>query len=75
MSKATRNVLELPMAERGLAALRTAVERAIVEHARQGVPMYISRDGEVVEISGDELQARARLVEADSSRRPGKVSH
>ena len=50
MSKAHPNVLELPIAERGLMALKTAVEKVIVEHARKGIPVYVWRDGKVVEI-------------------------
>jgi len=40
MSKVPPNILELPIAERGLAALKAAVEKVIVEHARQGLPIY-----------------------------------
>ena len=45
MSKVRPNVLELPIAERGLTALKAAVKKVIVEHARQGLPIYIGRDG------------------------------
>ena len=66
MSKVPLNVLELPIAERGLMALKTAVEKVIVEHARQGLPIYIWRDGRVVEVPPVELRAQAALLSAES---------
>ena len=66
MSKVPPNVLELPIAERGLMALKTAVERVIAEHAHQGLPIYIWRDGRVVEVPADELRAQATLLSAES---------
>ena len=50
MTKVRPNVHELSMANRGLMALRAAVERVLVEHARQGLPVYIWQDGRVVEV-------------------------
>jgi len=46
------------MAERGLLALKAAVEKVIEEHARQGLPMYIWRDGKVVAVPAEELRSR-----------------
>jgi hypothetical protein len=40
MSKVPPNILESPIAKRSLTALKAAVETVIVEHARQGLPMY-----------------------------------
>ena len=48
-------------------ALKAAVERVIVEHARQGLPIYIWRDGKVVEVPPDELQAQAAILQAGTS--------
>ena len=48
-------------------ALKAAVEKVIIEHARRDLPIYIWRDGKVVEISPDELRARAILLERESS--------
>lgn len=67
MSKVPPNVLELPIAERGLTALKAAVEKVIVEHARQGLPIYIWRDGEVVEVPPDKLREQAALLETEQS--------
>ncbi len=62
MTKPPANVLDLPLEERAEMALKAAVEKVIVEHARQGLPIYIWRDGEVVEIHPDELRVEsARL--------------
>ena len=41
MTKPPANVLELPLLERATMALRAAVENAIEEHAREGLPMFI----------------------------------
>lgn len=40
MTKPPANVLELPLHVRGEMALKAAVEKVIVEHARQGLPIY-----------------------------------
>jgi hypothetical protein len=67
MSKVPPSVLELPIAERGLIALKAAVEKVIVEHARQGLPIYIWRDSRVVEVTPDELRAQAILLSTESA--------
>ncbi len=59
MKKPPANVLELPLEERALMALKAAVEKAINERAREGLPVYIWRDGRVVEMSRKELRARS----------------
>lgn len=46
-------------------ALKAAVERVIVEHARQGLPVYIWRDGKVVKLSPEELRAEAARLETE----------
>ena len=53
------NILDLPLEERALLALRAAVENAIEEHAREGLPMYIWRDGRVVAVPAEELRKRS----------------
>jgi hypothetical protein len=64
MTKAPANVLELPLEQRAEMAFKAAVEELIVENARQGLPIYIWRDGKVVELSPKELQAESlRLQE------------
>ncbi len=39
-------------------ALKAAVEKAMEEHAREGLPVYVLRDDKVVEISAEELRTR-----------------
>lgn len=57
MTKPPTNVLELPLEQRAEMALKVAVEKVLVEHARQGLPIYIWRDGKVVEVLAEELRA------------------
>jgi hypothetical protein len=57
MIKPPANVLELPLFERATMALEAAVEKVIEEHAREGLPLYIWRDGKVVAVPADELRA------------------
>jgi hypothetical protein len=64
MKKPPPNVLDLPLHERALMALEAAVKGVMEEHARTGHPVYIMRDGDVVEISAEEL----RLLYPDYSR-------
>jgi hypothetical protein len=65
MTKRPKNVLELPLEERAEMALKAAVEKVIVEHARQGLPIYIWRDGKVVEMSQEELRERSANLQGD----------
>jgi len=55
MTKPSSSIVELPIAERGLMALKVAVKKIIEQHAREGLPIYTWRDGRVVEIPPDEL--------------------
>ncbi len=66
MTKPPPNVLDLPLEQRAEMALKAAVEKVIVEHARQGMPIYVWRDGKVVEIPPDELRAQSILLDAES---------
>jgi hypothetical protein len=59
MIKPPPNVLELPLFERATMALRAAVENAIEEHAREGLPMYIWRDGKVAAVPAEELRKKS----------------
>ena len=58
MIKPPPNVLDLPMEERALMALEAAVEKVIEEHAHDGLPLYIWRDGKVVAVPAEELRLR-----------------
>ena len=65
MTKPPANVLDLPLEQRAEMALKAAVEKAIVEHARQGLSMYIWRDGQVVEVLPEELQVESVRLQAE----------
>ena len=67
MTKPPSNVLDLPLEQRAEMALKAAVEKVIVEHARQGMPIYIWRDGEVVEVLPEQLREQAALLETEPS--------
>lgn len=54
------NLLELPLAERAEMALKAAVEKAIRERARLGLPVFVWRDGKVVELGAEELRHHAQ---------------
>ena len=55
MSTVPAEILRLPIEERALIAFRVAVRKAIEEHAREGLPMYVWRDGKVVAVPAKEL--------------------
>lgn len=65
MTKPPGNVLELPLEQRAEMALKAAVEKVIIEHARQGLPIYIWRDGKVVELPPEELRAESARLQAE----------
>jgi hypothetical protein len=67
MTKPPPNVLDLPLEQRAEMALKAAVEKVIVEHARQGMPIYIWRDGEVVEVLPEQLREQAALLDTERS--------
>jgi hypothetical protein len=58
MRKPPPNVLELPLIERAEMALRAAAEKVWEEHAREGLPIIIWRDGKIVEVPPEEVRAR-----------------
>jgi hypothetical protein len=64
MTKPPANVLELPLEQRAEMAFKAAVEEVIVEHARQGLPIYIWREGKVVELSPEELREESARLQA-----------
>ena len=65
MTKPPANVLDLPLQQRAEMALKAAVEKVIVEHARQGLPIYIWRDGKVVEVPPEELRVESVHLQAE----------
>lgn len=50
-------ILKLPLHVRAEMALKAAVRKALTEHAREGRPAYIWRDGKVVAMTPDEIRA------------------
>jgi hypothetical protein len=54
------NVMDLPLEERALMALKAAVAQVIEEHIREGLPLYIWRDGKVVAVPPEELRILPR---------------
>jgi hypothetical protein len=63
MSKPSEHVLRLPLEKRAEIAFKAAVAKAIDEHARLGLPIYIGRDGKVVELSADEVRDLSRSTQ------------
>ena len=60
MKRALANVLELPLEVRAEMALQDAIDGVIEKHIREGLPIYIWRDGKVVELSPEELRTIRR---------------
>ena len=56
MIKPPLDVLELPLLERAEMAMKAAMERVIEDHIREGLPLYIWRDGKVVAVPPEELR-------------------
>ena len=59
MSAVPPEILALPIEDRALIAFQVAVRKAIEEHAREGLPMYVWRDGKVVAVPAEELLDRS----------------
>jgi hypothetical protein len=59
MSKPSKAVLRLPLEKRAEIAFKIAVAKAIDEHARLGLPIYIWRERRVVELLPDEVREAA----------------
>lgn len=52
MTKPSKAVLRLPIEKRAEIAFKVAVKKAIAEHVRLGFPIYVWRDGKIVELRG-----------------------
>jgi hypothetical protein len=61
MSKPSKNVMRLPLEKRAEIAFKIAVAKAIDEHARLGLPIYIWRNGKVVELSAKKARSSSKL--------------
>lgn len=76
MSKVPRDVLELPLEERALMALRAAVKEAIAENHAKGLPVYVWRDGKVVALPPPKKRGQAKRLRkraAAANGAPGKA--
>ena len=51
MKKRSQDVMELPIEQRAEMAFKAAVAKALIEHARLGLPVYIWRNKRVVKLS------------------------
>jgi len=60
MNKPSQDVMRLPMEQRAEIAFKAAVARAIDEHARLGVPIYIWRNKKVVKLSPRAVLSRSK---------------
>ena len=49
------NLLDLPLLDRAQMVMKAAIEKVIEEHAREGLPLYLWRDGKVVAVPAKEL--------------------
>lgn len=67
MTEPPTNVLELPLEQRAEMALKAAVERVIVEHARQGLPIYVWRDGREKQFVAGANERRQEIRDQDGS--------
>jgi hypothetical protein len=63
MSKPSKHVLGLPLEKRAEIAFKAAVAKAIDENARLGLPVYVGRDGKVIQLSSDELRELSRSTQ------------
>ena len=65
MSSISPKILDLPLEERALMALKDGVKKAIAERRRLGLPVYVWSEGRVVDISS----ARKRNSRSPSKKR------
>lgn len=59
----------LPLEERAFLALRVAVRKAIRERLRAGLPVYVWKDGKVVDLAATKRPKRQRRRSARNSSR------
>jgi len=60
MSKPSRDVLRLPIEKRAEIAFKVAVAKAIDEHTRLGLPVYIWRNSRVVKLAAPKTPSSSR---------------
>ena len=74
MSRVPKNVLDLPMEQRALMALKEAVRKAVAERRKLGLSVYIWRDGKVVDVSRPKSRSRAPRASSSRTSRSGGTS-
>ena len=60
MRRPAKDVLQLPIEKRAEIAIKVAVARAIDEHTRLGLPVYVWRNNKVVKLSPARARSSAR---------------
>ncbi len=60
MTKSNTNPVALSLHDRAALAMKTAIEKLKIDHARRGLPLYIWEDGRVVEVSAEQLKAELK---------------
>jgi hypothetical protein len=60
MSEPSKDVLRLPIEKRAEIAFKVAVAKAIDEHTRLGLPVYIWRNSRVVKLSSNKTRNSSR---------------
>jgi hypothetical protein len=59
MNNVSKEILELPIHERAALAMDAALKKAVEEHTRKGLPMYVWRDEKVAAVPAEELLKKA----------------
>ena len=72
MRKLPPEVLALPLHQRAEMALKAAVRKVVEEHARLGLPLYISSQGRVVAASAKKVLAQYRRQESAAKQSPSR---
>jgi hypothetical protein len=60
----------LPLEKRAEIAFTIAVAKAIEEHARLGLPIYVWRNGRVVELSPNEVRNPFKIAKRTGATHP-----
>jgi len=67
--------MRLPLEKRAEIAFKIAVAKAIEEHARLGQPIYVGRNGKVVEVSPEEVLSASRKTAKKRKSRSARRSN
>lgn len=68
MKAVSRKVLDLPLEQRAMMALRDGVRKAIAERRQMGLPVYVWLGGRVTDISSDRRPASRTFDKGDRSK-------